>query len=186
MLNYRGDNIDELVERNYPLFLYLVKKHNKSNFYTTTEDIVDYCLITYIKSCYRYDKNKNIKFSSYLSRSIQNKICNYYTRNSDFKYKTNEILSLNSTYSDGCTEQIELVEYPINKFSDQRKRIFINQTIEYLKRNFSLRDLQIFYRYINDENQKDIAKKFNISQVQVSRIIKRIRNQTKEYFGFDN
>lgn len=187
MLNYKGECIDEFVEKNYPLFIWIINRYNRENYYTTSQDLIDYSLTTYLSCCQKFDMEKNIKFSSFLTKSIQNRINHYYSRSKDYKIKTNESMSLNSdVINDEQMEFVELVQYEFDKFSAQNNHVLLNEVIEYLKSNFTSRDLEIFYLYINDNNQRSIAKRYDISQAQVSRIIKNIRSKTKNYFGFSN
>ncbi|PJN79821.1 hypothetical protein CWE04_11455 [Thomasclavelia cocleata] len=178
-----------LLKKNYPLFIWMVNKYNRKNYHTPPQDLIDYCLTTYLSYCQKFDVEKNVKFSYFLTKPIKYRINHYYNRNKNCKFKTIGAMSLNSEIRNENgkpTEFIELIQYKFNKFSNQNNHVLLNEILAYLKSNFSSRDLEMFNLYINGENQVDIAKRYSISQVQVSRVIKNIRTKIRNHFGFSN
>lgn len=182
MLNNAGENIDEFVIDNLKLYYYLINRRCKYN--EDIDNIKDYGLMMYIGACKTFDPSKGYKFSAYLSRTVTSIINSYYSRSSDYLFYKHNV-SLNSDISsqkDSSITYEEILTYKVDKFSNSENKSLIKEALAYVDRNCSDRDKQIFLDHLSGIKQRDIAKTFNITQTQVSRIVKKIQKTLQNKF----
>lgn len=187
MENYRGENIDEFVENNLPLYISIVNNYNRDNCYTSNKELIDYCMVKYLESCQKYDENMGYKFSTFLNRTINNTICDYYTHGKEYRYKQNEYLSLNNLIPSQSTnkeEYIDVTYYGVEKFDTPDNQVLIGEIMEYINDNFSERNIQIFDRYLDGYKYEIIAREFNTTHQNISMIVQRIRKKIKANFDY--
>lgn len=58
----------------------------------------------------------------------------------------------------------------------------INEMLEYARNNFYDNEFSIFIKYLSGVTQVELASKYNISQAQISRIIRKIQKSIKNEF----
>ena len=87
--------------------------------------------------------------------------------------------NVESIYSDHQENTLQLIDrlYDTREQEKMLEHISLKEALEHL----DAKERQIiFLRYFQDKTQTDVAKRIGISQVQVSRIEKKVLNQMKE------
>lgn len=175
---------NKLISSNIRLVIYEVYKR----FYNTmhdTEDLISIGIIGLIKGIDTYDITKNSKPSSYLVRCIDNQIL-MFLRSSKHHLET----SLNETISiDSSDNKLELADILPDEF-DLHEKVESNEMINILRKIiYDLNPIQqqviiLYYGLDNNKqlNQVEIGKILNLSQPQISRMLKRTLEQIKNDF----
>jgi len=153
----------------------------KINWKYEFQDVVQVAYLALVKAGKSFDETKGIKFSSYAIPSVRGALLNFISRDKQFnenkgvphKYK---FLSYESEYDCGNLEG----RIGADSFEDVLiTRTDLSQVIEKL----DVRERQVFNLYfINERTQKEIAEMINTSQIQVSRIKRRIAQKIKLAF----
>lgn len=187
MKNFKGEDIDEFVIDNLNLLYWLVHKLNNGNS-ANDDDVIGYCMDRYLNACINYDETKNMKFSSYLSKTVHHSLICYYTRNKQYLAKKYEIQSLDNLLTDHDDIKkvygIEIAKYDdFERFSTAENQILINSVFEYLDNNFTDIEISIFMDYLKGNRQTDIGDKYGYTQVSISRIVAKIQRKLKKEFN---
>lgn len=169
-----------LVLDNQGLVHFLVRSFGIDPISSEYDDFVSIGNFGLIKAATTFDSSRNIKFSSYASTCIKNKIFDYYK---NAKKYSNDISIYE--FTENC-EKFILDCNISNHNSDfvqtvEDKEVFIklvNIILNYLE---GKRRLAILYE-IADLPQKYIAKILNISKSYVSKIIKETINEIRNIF----
>ena len=150
----------------------------KINLKYEFQDVVQVAYLALVQGGKNFDDRKNIKFSTYAIPSIRGALLNFISRDKQFnenrgiphKYK---FLSYEAEYDCGNLEG----RIGIDSFEDVLiTRTDLSQVVEKL----DIKERQVFNLYfINERTQKEIAEMINTSQIQVSRIKKRITQKIK-------
>lgn len=192
-----GDNESRniIIEHNIKLVLYLV--NSKYNSYLGDKsELVSIGNIGLIKAVDSFEINKKIKFSTYASKCICNEIGMFLRKNLkhnnissiyEIIYDNNGYDSMTLTIQDLIADDIDIIK----EYSDKETYFFIHKLINEL----SDRDKEIILLFFGfyggkTHKQSDIAKKLNISQSSVSRVLSKLLTQFKNNFElnklFDN
>lgn len=187
MKNFKGEDIDEFVIDNLNLLYWLVHKLNNGNS-ANDDDVIGCCMERYLNACINYDETKNMKFSSYLSKTVHHSLICYYTRNKQYLAKKYEIQSLDNLLTDHDDVKkvygIEMAKYDdFERFSTAENQILINSVFEYLDNNFTDIEISIFMDYLKGNRQTDIGDKYGYTQVSISRIVAKIQRKLKKEFN---
>ncbi|MGN0452938.1 MAG: RNA polymerase sporulation sigma factor SigK [Ruminococcus sp.] len=167
---------NKLVEHNLRLVAHIIKKYyaNKSDH----EDLVSIGTIGLIKAINTFNPDKNIKFSSYASRCIENEILMHF-RNGK---KSAQDISLNEaidTDKDGNPLTLIDVLAVEENFADELdNKLNIEKLSEYISSELDEREKTvIMLRYGLNGNepltQREVAEKLGISRSYISRIEKK-------------
>ena len=162
---HRGDDRAKelVVSQNLGLVWSIV--HRFKNNYYDKEDLFQIGCIGLMKAVNNFDTNYGVQFSTYAVPIIMGEIKRYFRDDGTIKVsrslkelnlkinKARELLT-NQTGQDPTVEQIAL-EMEIDKLDEKEKLI-------------------LYMRYQLDFNQERVAQRLNISQVQVSRLEKKI------------
>lgn len=178
-----------LVLKNQKLVHYLVRKLGITQKSSDYEDIVSIGTIGLVRAAITFDSSKNIAFSTYASKCINNEIFRYLNKSKKYEKnisldepiandgKGNE-LTLANTLKDSKSSFINSIE------SEEYFIHFTNLVLNYLD---GIRRLAVLYR-MGNLSQKIIAELLNLSQSYVSRIlsktireIRRIADQPIHY-----
>lgn len=165
-----------LVEHNLRLVAHIIKKYyrNASN----QEDLVSIGTIGLIKAINTYDRNKNIKLSSYASRCIENEILMHF-RN---LRKSAQDVSLNDTIDtdkDGNPLTLMDIMADESNIDDDIDTMMHLQVLQqYIDSELTPREKEIIIcRYglngAEPQPQRELAKRLNISRSYISRIEKK-------------
>lgn len=164
---------DEIIKHNMRLVINEVRKKFFNTCYDPDE-LVSVGFIGLIKSVDGFDKNKNIKFSSYSERCIYNEIVMFLRKN---KRHINNI-SINTvlirTDDNKLTLEETLKDDTISFVQDYEDEC-INKEIRKAVSNLSLKGQGVIKLYFGFDqepmNQREIAKLFGISQSYISRLL---------------
>lgn len=170
-----------LLERNEPMCGYIAKKYLAS--LEPFEDLVSIAKIGMIKAYNTFDHTKNYKFTSYASRCMINEI-NSYIR-AKCKWDRQDYLeeplavdedgNLITKMDIMVAEDIDILEHIIE--AEELEELYkvlskLNPTYKQV--------LELKYR--NNMTQKEIAKIVGVSQVHISRILKKALKQLRKEF----
>ena len=171
---------EQLVLQNQKLVYHLVKKLSiPPNDY---EDIISIGTIGLIKAAATFDISKDIKFSTYAARCINNEIFMHFRKSESH---TNDI-SLDAPiigHEEG--KEITLKDTIPNSDEDFTEKIvemevfikFISIVLNLL----SSKERLVMLHEIAGTKQKVIGKKFNLSQSSISRLQKSLNSKVKSY-----
>lgn len=183
---------NKLIEHNLRLVAHIVKKFEATGH--DIDDLIGIGTVGLIKGIDTYSDNKKVKLATYAAKCAENEILMYFR--SDKKNSKN--ISIYEEISfDKEGNKITILDILKTEDPDYIEDIYKNDNIKLLKQYLNVlnkREREIIEcRYgLNDkeeETQKDIAKRLNISRSYVSRLEKRattkilrefIKNQKKK------
>ena len=167
---------NKLIEHNLRLVAHIVKKFDQRS--ADQDDLISIGTIGLIKGVDSYNKDKNIKLTTYVAKCIENEILMFYR--SSKKYQNT--VSLNDSIGyDKDGNKITLIDV----LKDDRKslddEVYLRENIALVSKYLSKlnkREKEIIVKRYGLNNrkemtQKDIAKELKISRSYVSRIEKR-------------
>lgn len=167
-------NREKLVLHNIRLVIYLV--NNKYNTVGYDEkDLISIGIIGLIKGIETYDINKGYKFTTYISKCIENEILMFLR-----KLKKDHRIDSFSTVINKDRDNNELtLEEKISDGSDMVYDYEIKDEYERLNRiieELPIREREVIkmcYGFYDDKiySQREIANRFNVSQPHISRIL---------------
>ena len=175
----QGDEVsrNKLIEHNLRLVAHIVKKFETNG--ENTDDLISIGTIGLIKGVDSYNKDKNIKLTTYIAKCIQNEILMYFR---SIKGENIKNISLNDSIGhDKDGNEISLMEVIKDNTEDFANSLQLKDDMllvnDYLKL-LSRREKEIIakrYGLMNrkEQTQKDIANEMHISRSYVSRIEKR-------------
>ncbi len=167
---------NKLIEHNLRLVAHLVKKYESKDI--SSDDLISIGTIGLIKGVDSYDKDKNIKLTTYIAKCALNEILMYFRSNKKF----NNEISLNDYISiDKEGNEISLIDILPSDEEDIDSKIHKDISIELLHEYLGCltnkeKDIIIkrYGLYGGDYyTQKEIAKMMKISRSYVSRMEKR-------------
>lgn len=166
--------INKLFEDNIRLAYSMAQKiYSKHKDYFEFDDIKQHCLIGLFKACKTFDKSKGFTLGTYSARVMYNEF-NMILRKMNFKYK---IHSFDSIVESSKNESLCFIDM-IGTEDLELKNIENNiGLLDYINKNFKDRDLKIIYKILKGEKQKAIGKEFNLSQAQIARIRKKLKDK---------
>lgn len=167
---------NKLIEHNLRLVAHIVKKFD--NVSNDTDDLISIGTIGLIKGIDSYKSSKATKITTYAARCIENEILMYFRSNK----KNGITVSLNDSIGyDKDGNEISLLEVIKDDSMDIAEALHIKENVKLLEKYIKVlnpREREILikrYGLLNEEEQtqKEISKKLNISRSYVSRIEKR-------------
>ncbi len=170
------DARNKLIEHNLRLVAHIVKKYETKNI--SSDDLISIGTIGLIKGIDSYNKNKDVKLTTYAAKCAENEILMY--NRSNKKHNNNVSLSEVIAY-DKDGEEVTLSDVIEEKDNNFEENIHLKDNIKRIKEYLNIltpRELNIIKKRYGldnqkEETQKEIAKKLNISRSYVSRIEKR-------------
>ena len=172
---------EKIILENISLVYYMLKK---MKLFTKCEEWYDVGVIGLIKGVKSYDPTKGSKISTYLSFCIKNEILAEIRRLKSEKRKANNnTVSLYKEINKKGEDSIYLIDVIPSDY-DVESEVIKNDVMNDLLDCLSEREKNILissYGLLGNKklSQKEISKKLNISQAQVSRILKKILNKIK-------
>lgn len=156
--------------------LVLNRAHKFSNIYSDESDLISIGLVGLIKSIDTFDINRNIKFSTYSVKCIDNEILMYIRKKSR---NINNIDYNFATHIDSSLEKVEKADTFIDNECNIELDIETKEVYLILRnkiKNLSERDKKVillYYGFIDNKcyTQKQIGEILSISRPSVSRII---------------
>ena len=172
-----SEKMEILINQNLGLIWGIVKKFIGKGY--ETEDLYQIACMGFIKAVKRFDKTYKVKLSTYAVPYILGEIKKFIRDDGIIKIsrsvKELGFKVLMESINDGNSERKIFSEF------DEQSKIVDKITIEELVENLNMRDRKIIkLRFYGEKTQKQVAKILGISQVQVSRIEKRILKDMKE------
>lgn len=170
------DARNKLIEHNLRLVAHIVKKFEATNH--DIDDLIGIGTIGLIKGIDTYSENKKVKLATYAAKCAENEILMYFR--ADKKNSKNISIYEEISY-DKEGNKITILDILKTPDPDFIEDIYKNDNIKLLKKYLNIltpREKEIIEcRYglnnKDEETQKDIAKRLNISRSYVSRIEKR-------------
>ncbi len=189
MLKGSKEARSKLIEHNLRLVAHIVKKFAQGS--SDTDDLISIGTIGLIKGIDSYKKSKATKITTYAARCIENEILMHFRSNK----KNNNTISLNDAIGyDKDGNEVSLLEIIKDDSEDFADMLHLKENTLLLKDYFQVlspREKEILikrYGLLNEEEQtqKEIAKKLNISRSYVSRIEKRALTKVLREFLKNN
>lgn len=167
---------NQLIEHNLRLVAHIVKKFESTGH--DVDDLIGIGTVGLIKGIDTYSENKKVKLATYAAKCAENEILMYFR--ADKKNSKNVSLYEEISY-DKEGNKITILDILKTSDPDFIDEIYKNDNIKLLNKHLNVltpREKEIITcRYgLNgqeEETQKDIAKKLNISRSYVSRLEKR-------------
>ena len=172
---------ERLVLENQKLVYHVVNKLKvKHNEY---EDMISIGTVGLIKAAITFDESKKIKFPTYACNCIRNEVLMYLRANKSHAKN----LSIDSPISiDNEGNELTFVDLLSGNNGEFLETILERESLERVMsivlNLFEYRKIIIMLYFFAGNSQKIIGKKVNLTQGEVSRIIKRIRNKIKLYY----
>lgn len=167
---------NKLIEHNLRLVAHIVKKFEATGH--DIDDLIGIGTIGLIKGIDTYSDNKKVKLATYAAKCAENEILMYFRADK----KNSKNISIYEEISfDKEGNKITILDILKTPDPDFIEDIYINDNIKLLRKYLNIltpREKEIIEsRYglnnKDEETQKDIAKRLNISRSYVSRIEKR-------------
>ena len=167
---------NKLIEHNLRLVAHIVKKFEATGH--DIDDLIGIGTVGLIKGIDTYSENKKVKLATYAAKCAENEILMYFRADK----KNNKNISIYEEISyDKEGNKITILDILKTPGPDFIEDIHTNDNIKLLKKYLNVltpQELEIIKsRYglenKDEETQKDIAKRLNISRSYVSRIEKR-------------
>ena len=169
------------IEQAYEKYKFLIKKLSKRfyNRYYDTEDFEQVANIGFIKAYKLYNRT-DIKFSTLLGKVINSEFChdlrNNRDKSHDFSY-LDSVVNINDkgkalTYHDVLYDDKD-------DYSNIEDKEFLKEFINTLDEK---EKILIKYLYL-EKSQNDVAKSLGVSQMQVSRYYKKLKNKAKNFLN---
>ena len=172
-----SEKMEILINKNTGLIWGIVKKFIGKGY--ETDDLYQIACMGFIKAIKRFDKSYKVKLSTYAVPYILGEIKKFIRDDGIIKISR----SIKELGFKVLMESIndENNERKIFSECDEQSRIVEKITIEELVDNLNTRDKEIRkLRFYKEKTQRQVGEILGISQVQVSRIEKRILSDFKE------
>lgn len=170
------DARNKLIEHNLRLVAHIVKKYEYKK--EDIDDLISIGTVGLIKGIDSFSGSKGTRLTTYCARCIENEILMYFRSDK----KNNKNISLNESIGfDKDGNEISLLDILKTPAPDFALDIHNQDNIEHLKKYFKVltkREQEIIIKRYgldgeDEQTQKEIASKYNISRSYVSRIEKR-------------
>lgn len=176
---------EQLILKNHNLVYQVLKK---MNLYEKLDEFYDIAIIGLVKAAKTYDDNKKIKFSTYACTCIRNELFLYLRQQKSNKFKANyNTISLEKIITDDDCNGILLKDILASKVNIEKELIYHEEIRKLYKAISNLNHDEKFileYTYgLNNKmilSQKELAKLTDMSQANVSRIIKKSLKKLRE------
>lgn len=166
---------EELVLNNLPLVGLIIKKYNLSY-----DDYFDLGVIGLVKGAKTFNPNKGFKPSSYLTRCITNEI--FLQMRKERKLPKNTVSIETETVGDLTIGDIIRDDFNLEDTVIKKEQLDkIKDALHVLNEKEFIVFTGMYGIGTNYSNQKELAKKLNISQGYVSRLNERAKNKIKKY-----
>lgn len=172
-----SEKMEILINQNLGLIWGIVKRFIGKGY--ETEDLYQIACMGFIKAVKRFDKSYKVKLSTYAVPYVLGEIKKFIRDDGIIKVsrsiKELGFKVLMESINDGNNERKIFSEF------DEQSKIVDKIAIEELVENLNMRDRKIIkLRFYGEKTQMQVAEILGISQVQVSRIEKRILKDMKE------
>ncbi|MGL4819551.1 MAG: RNA polymerase sporulation sigma factor SigK [Bacilli bacterium] len=185
MFNGDQEAKNKLIEHNLRLVAHIVKKFENTG--EDSEDLISIGTIGLIKAISSYSQGKGTKLATYAARCIENEILMHLRAIK----KTKKDVSLHEPIGqDKEGNEISLIDILKCESDDVVSKIQLNMEIEKIRDYIDIldeREREVIVRrfgldLVDEETQREIATRMNISRSYVSRIEKRAINKIYHEF----
>ena len=167
---------NKLIEHNLRLVAHIVKKFESNG--QDVDDLIGIGTVGLIKGIDTYSTDKKVKLTTYAAKCAENEILMYFRSN---KKNSKNVSIYEGISYDKEGNEITILDILKTNDPDYLEDIYVKDNIELLKKYLSIlskREREIIdMRYglgkVEEQTQKEIAKKLGISRSYVSRIEKR-------------
>ena len=173
---------DKLIEHNLRLVVFLAKKYENTG--VDLEDLVSIGSIGLIKGINTFQRGKNIKLATYISRCIDNEILMFLrkTKKNKAEVSIEESLSYDGDGNELHLEDIigtdkDSITNSIEEKND--KNTMLNEILQLKPRDKEIMILRYGLFGSDEFTQKEVAEKLGISQSYISRIEKKVIKKLK-------
>jgi RNA polymerase sporulation-specific sigma factor len=173
---------DKLIEHNLRLVVFLAKKYENTG--VDLEDLVSIGSIGLIKGINTFQRGKNIKLATYISRCIDNEILMFLrkTKKNKAEVSIEESLSYDGDGNELHLEDIigtdkDSITNSIEEKND--KNMMLNEILQLKPRDKEIMILRYGLFGSDEFTQKEVAEKLGISQSYISRIEKKVIKKLK-------
>lgn len=181
MKNLTNEELIILAKNNEQAKEYFFKRNENFSYFVAhkffkktnieLEDLVQIASIGMVKAFNSFKPEKNIKFATYAYMCMRNEILMV------LRKKQPKLISISSKIEEDS--KITFEDMLVAKDNTEGTVAFnldFNKTLK----NIKPRNKKIFNYFINGYSQSEIAKEMEISQAQVSRILKKIKTSIKK------
>lgn len=181
---------EELVKYNLRLVVFLARRYDNTPL--ELEDLINIGAIGLIKAIRNYDESKNIRFSTYAGKCIENEI--RMNLRKEKKYKEVSLYKPIITDNGDYNFTYEDILYDDNLTSDHFEELESRQDIRRVLLNFNQMERKIIELRFGFNNQpcmsqKEVAELVGCSRSNVSRILRSalvdIKNELIANYGYD-
>ena len=183
-LKEKGDDLakDKLIEHNLRLVVFLAKKYENTG--VDLEDLVSIGSIGLIKGINTFQRGKNIKLATYISRCIDNEILMFLrkTKKNKAEVSIDQSLSYDGDGNELHLEDVigtdkDIISSSIEEKND--KNMMLNEILQLKPRDKEIMILRYGLFGSDEFTQKEVAEKLGISQSYISRIEKKVIKKLK-------
>ncbi|KIL06943.1 hypothetical protein SR42_15375 [Clostridium botulinum] len=143
------------------------------------EDLIQVSILALVKACRNFDENRGVKFSTFATSCIKGSLINLFQRDKKYNLKratphSFSVISYEHEYENGSIEK----KFGDYEFEERETiRIYLDILISKLKKEYQ--EIINLY-YFKNLKQEEVANILNISQMTVSRRLRKAINQLKE------
>ena len=173
---------EKLIEGNLRLVAYIAKKYQFTDI--DKGDLFSIGTIGLIKGIKTYNPDKNIKLTTYISRCIDNEILMYLRKERPWRNVNlfSEVVMYDKNGNELREEDIiSDIKKDQEHFEKCETEQEVSNIVTEILNDLKPREARILLLTIAGKKQKEIAKKFNISQSYASRMLIRIYKKNQKY-----
>lgn len=167
----------------YPAAVFIASKFARLGM--PYADALGACHVGLIYAVSSFDVNNGAPFINFAMRCMERRIINLRRdENCQKRSINNQTTSLNviqtdAGYSGELMDMIQVIDEQLEVLETQEQvRDIIH---EYFMRRYPAEELMIFQLYVEEElTQRELAKRFNSSQMTISRTLKRVQSRLKQ------
>lgn len=183
---FTDEEADQIAIDNEKLVYYVANRFRSSG--VAIEELSSVGFLGYAKAIKTFDKNRNVKFSTYAINVIKNEICYFLRKENKHRSKNVSLNKILSTDQNGnpfeLSDILDDVDTPALEeqiISDDRLRILL-EIVDRLPENERYIILNRFELTGNKKKtQKEISEEINMSQANVSKLQKNAIRKIKFY-----
>ena len=171
------DARNKLIEHNLRLVAHIVKKFDQG--YADQDDLISIGTIGLIKGVDSYNKDKNIKLTTYVAKCIENEILMYLRKSAQLKNEVSLDDPLNVDWDGNELSLSDLLGSDpdvVNRGVEQEaeKQVLLEAVARLQPRERQIMELRFGLHNGREHTQKEVADTLGISQSYISRLEKRI------------
>lgn len=175
---FLAGDMETLYTRNIPFMFYVARKF--SNLPMEEEDLIGCGNLAFTKCLRVFDPSKS-KWLTLFNQIMMNEILMAYRK---MKRSVNGVSIENMIHNDGNQKELSLKEVlasQIGNMDEAMDHLIAGEILDKMK-TFSVREQKIILQYLAGRSQIEIAKEMGVSQSQISRLIKKVIGNLREFY----